>query len=252
MDEGINVSAAASGLPGPPPLAIALVSSFYTQEEHPLDRQRQHASTHTGTRPAVMRTPVQGPLLLSPLMEAKCIEPESPSMNLATLSDSTGSQTGSVTLPASIELSSIQPPAGVEPLAEKSDDTFDESNYVGLWHKPAKFGDSYDENKDYYEFENRMSYEYRPSLDCDRPSPSPAWMLGTTDSARSTMTNSSVMSSRGSFGGSFMSSVRRSIDVMRGMRASNPGGGVGPFKPDISQFDKHQGRYSYEKPRKMD
>lgn len=49
-EEGAEVSAAASGEPVPP-MAVALVSSFYTSEPHPIDKLRENAGgTHVSTQ----------------------------------------------------------------------------------------------------------------------------------------------------------------------------------------------------------
>ena len=204
----------------------------------------QHASTHISSRPDTVRAL---PLMPIPHKERPCICPESP-VNVMDTPVSQGGASGCVNVPSRVESTpSSTPSEALEAtVTEQSEDIFDESMYVGLRHKPADFRDGNDGDKDYYEFENRMSYEYRPSMDCDRPSWTP---MGTIDSVRpSTMTHSSVNSSRASsFGGSFMSSIRRSIDAVRD--------GI----PDGLVFHNHrfckegkQRKNSYDVPRKMD
>ena len=165
--EGADVSAAASGTPGPPPMAVALVSSFYTQEQHPLDRQQQLAGTHVSTKPvgaAALRTSSltssQEDFRLTSYSNAMLMGSQVDSMMGSHLDSSNlpimmGSQSDAITVPCMMD--DIDE-AGEVPEAEE--DTFLDG-YAGGWHRPAKFGDAIDADKSYYEYDNRMSYEYR-------------------------------------------------------------------------------------------
>jgi hypothetical protein len=58
---GAGVSAAASGEAGPPPVAVALVSSLFTSEQHPSERlQQQQAGTHVSTKSTFVQQPAHG------------------------------------------------------------------------------------------------------------------------------------------------------------------------------------------------
>ena len=160
--EGAGVSAAASGQPGPPPMAVALVSSLFTSEPHPCDRAKQLSGTHVSTKGFSGADTSRTGSATSPLDElspAAAPSPQPyPSNLLNSLRDSLASSSHGMlekVLEEEAAASSLPQPADPE-----GDDEvlFSEDEYAGGWHRPAKFGDAADKNKQYYQVRGWRMY----------------------------------------------------------------------------------------------
>lgn len=236
-EDRYGVSAAASGLAGPPPMAVALVSSLYSstgsekmakvlqqqqqqQQVQPtkgrsnpnidilgLDSptvQRVKSSSHPTTNPSQLSSieelemqllHAQAALEMAQLTEEAQRSPLLPSIM----------PPPSLPVPASAELEAYNKAVANQ---KEGDDVLEE--YAGNWHKAPQFGDEYDEKaKDYYAYDNRMSYEYRPSMDFSAD----AWKSPSNGSGSSSKVGSVLKTA-----------VRKSIDMMR-FRSSTPSPG---------------------------
>ncbi|GAX76238.1 hypothetical protein CEUSTIGMA_g3682.t1 [Chlamydomonas eustigma] len=231
---GGEISAAASGEGGPPPMAVALVSSLYTTEVtqsrppsnlRPAGMPFTQATASNGLPPGTYQSMQQQNFMMSGLsataasgsvaggkdsrshshvglagqrysdepMSKESLELERQQRErllawaLATQHSVPGATSAGAAdgRGASGEGSSYGGPPPIQtipdivcvcseeggyatqqdPVPEEGLGELEMDEYAGSWHKPARFQDAFDANKEYYSYDNRMSYEYRPSLD---------------------------------------------------------------------------------------
>ncbi len=207
-EEGVVSAAAAAG--GPPPVAVALASSLFMSEQHPTDRIAEKEGTHVSAKPVVAAPMVAAGLDvaqagggsaafrrssaladLAPVHEPK----EAPLIRSFDAAEGATYGMTSCPLPKKAQL--------------RESNLTDYGMYMGTHHAP-KFGDGNDTDKAYYHLENRLSYEYRPSLDEDDG-------VGQMGDHRS-----------GSFKGVVMSVIRKSVEIFKGPNNQSPRSSMGP------------------------
>ena len=228
--EDHGVSAAASGFAGPPPMAVALVSSLYSStagnsgklptilptiqpemsrttpnlilDHDPTGARR---SRSTSTRPA---SPTTKQMSSIEDLELQLLQAQA-ALEMARISEPPPKP--NLPYPAQPAPSPDFDAYNAAVAKQKEDDDVLE-DYAGNWHKAPTFGDGFDDKaKDYYAYDNRMSYEYRPSMDFAAD----AWK------SPSTPNGNGHSPSGGKVSGIIKSAVRKSIDMMR-FRPSPP------------------------------
>jgi hypothetical protein len=232
-EDRYGVSAAASGMAGPPPMAVALFSSLYASTgseklakilQAPLgksmpqlnmDLPGMNASAISRVKSSNPATPAQMSSIEE--LEMQLLQAQA-ALEMAQLTEE-----GHVSPPLPPVASALSEHGPLPPeldaynkaVANQKEDDDVLEEYAGKWHKAPQFGDDYDDKaKDYYAYDNRMSYEYRPSMDF---SPD-AWKSPSTPNGKSSK-----------MGSVLKSAVRKSIDMMRfrpspSLASSSPGG----------------------------
>eukprot|EP00955_Chlamydomonas_euryale_P027167 286277-Chlamydomonas_euryale.AAC.1 len=105
--------------------------------------------------------------------------------------------------------------------------------YQGTWHRPARFNDGHDADKEYYGYDNRVSYEYRKSI--DHSSARSFWKIGGgLPSLGSAGSLGGLVAGGGGDGGGGAAPrkglIRRSIDKVRLSIASDAGWRAGSLR----------------------
>ncbi|KAG1681287.1 hypothetical protein FOA52_007333 [Chlamydomonas sp. UWO 241] len=202
-DEDAGESAAGGGGGGPPPMAVALISSLYerTVPGVPPSAPSSGAAARAVSKSSVSKHGVASQLHLC---QGCGLPPAS-------------ANPGCLVHAGHVDGSGLP---HLPEMVEEGDDDFKPvwNEYQGSWHKPAKFNDGKDAEKSYYSYENRISYEYRESLDNGHAAA--AWWKSTQrQPTTGSLDEGSAERPKGI--------IRRSVDVVRKSLSIEPSSASG-------------------------